>query len=538
MRYFFVLFLTTNLGAAVLSNDQISCTITEDGIQSISLAGREVTAQHALQYRVHQGFYNNLGIPPAPGTVAVGPVLHSVLTSTPASVTISDTCSNMTMTYTYSLDDTDIQMEAVLKNSDPLPFSKIMIELPAFVFGPDVSGNLTSWDSSYLAANWEKTLHPSTWVPLAVSYARDGNYGLALHCKSHFGKRSLFNAYQFSGHSGIPPTVAAITLYIGDYVPPGGRLVVDVTIHLTAKTDLASVLSSYVRDFQNFAPAMQYLPDDRPWIYFASIDASYVTAQNPLGYNGNSRRFDLPGGIQAFEDMVWPSVGVTQGTIFWQPQGYNRRGCQYRPDFDVWPDSVSANLPKLIAWYRSNGLKFGLCARPAEIVTPASPTSDQTCELDGDNASQMAMLLARFDAVAKLGVNAFYLDSFGTDINSYHIMKQLRAHLGNAVPTYTEFTSDLMLPYSGVYTELNPGGAGDRGTRWYNSDTLKIFRLLYPHSGILTTKFAGGSDRIPVSPSQFEAWKLTPMVEDYSAREYTEFFQDLIANHMNGNVWK
>jgi hypothetical protein len=240
--------------------------------------------------------------------------------------------------------------------------------------------------------------------------------------------------------------------------------------------------------------------------------------------------------------MVWPGVGVTQGTLFWQPQGCNPRGGEYRPDFDVWPDSVAANLPRLIAWYKAHGLRFGLCARPEDIITPAGPNADETCQLDGDNASQMAMLIARFDAVAKLGINGFYLDSFGLDINSYHIMKQLRAHLGKAVPTYSEFTSDLMLPYCGVYTELGAtgaaGGRPDGGTEWYDQETLKAFRLLYPRSSILTTKFAGMSGGFPVSTAQLAAWKLTPMVEDFQARQYMSFFKDLIANHLNGNQWK
>jgi len=121
-------------------------------------------------------------------------------------------------------------------------------------------------------------------------------------------------------------------------------------------------------------------------------------------------------------------------------------------------------------------------------------------------------------------------------------MKQLRAHLGNTVPAYSEFTSDLMLPYSGVYTELSPAGAAgsgpDGGTEWYDPDTLKAFRLLYPRCGILTTRFGVASGRPPITIAQFAAWKLTPMVEDYEARRYTAFFQDLIADHLKGNVWK
>ena len=541
MRYFILVLLTTKVGAAVLSNDQVSCTITEDGVQSISLAGKVVTAQPSAGFPAHQGFYASGSLPPAAGTAAVGPVVRSVLTSATGRVIVTDLCSNMSIAYTYSLSGSDIEMEAVLKNNDPRPFSNIMIALPTFAFGAQVSGNMKSWESSYLAANGRTAMHPSTWCPLAVSYARDENYGLALHCKSHFDKPSLFNALRFSGKIGVLPAVADMTLYIQDSVPPGDQLAVEVTIHLTTKTDLASVLSSYVRDFRSFAGAMRYQPDDRPWLQFTSFDASWVTPQNPLGFNGDSRRFDQPGGIRKFEDMVWPSVGVTQGTIFWQPQGFNPRGCQYRPDFDVWPDSVAANLPNLIAWYRANGLKFGLCARPADRVIPAGPDADKTCPLDGNDSRQMAALLGRFDAVTKLGVNAFYLDSFGLDINSYRIMKQLRAHLRSAVPTYSEFTSDLMLPFSGVYTELNPAGAAgggpDGGTKWYDPDTLTAFRLLYPHSAILTTKFAEAPGRFPISTAQFAAWKLTPMVEDFQARQYSGYFRELIARHMSRYLW-
>ena len=119
--------LDNQRGAAVLSNDQLSCTITENGIQSISLAGRVVTTQPTAGFPTHQGFYASNGVPPAAGTAAVGPVLKSVLTSTPAAVTVTDVCSNMAITYTYWLSGDDIDMEAVLKNNDTRPFSNIMI---------------------------------------------------------------------------------------------------------------------------------------------------------------------------------------------------------------------------------------------------------------------------------------------------------------------------------------------------------------------------------------------------------------------------
>lgn len=541
MRYVLLLFLSATAGGAVLSNDHISCAITEDGIQSISLDGRVVTTTPSAEFPTHQGFYSSLRYHPNPESAIVGPILHSSLTAAPTGVTVTDTAANMAMSYAYSLDGNDINLKATLRNNDPRRYSNIMLALPTFAFSPGVTGNLKAWDPSYLVGNGEVSFHPGLWSPLAVSFARDKNYGIALHCKSDFDKPTVFDAFQVWKTPGVAPTIADVTLYLQDTIQPGDQLVIDVTIRLVSNPDLATLLASYVHDFRAFAGPMQYQPDDRPWLQFAGIDSSFVTPQDPLGYSGDLRRLDLASGISKFEDLVWPSIGVTQGTIFWQPQGYNPRGCQYRPDFDVWPASVFATLPTLIAWYKANGLKFGLCARPADIVTPMGPNADQTCTLDGQNDSQIAMLLGRFDAVTKLGVNAFYLDSFGSDLNSYHIMKRIREHLGSAIPTYSEYTNDLMLPLSGVYTELNVNPAGGQGpdgsVHWYDKDTVAAFRLLYPQCTILTKGIDSGSEPA-VSPPTLAKWKMTPLVEDYQARKYRSYFQDLITNHISDNVWK
>jgi len=536
-----VILLSAVAGGAVLSNQQLSCTITQDGIQSIALAGRVITTQPSEGFPAHQGFYASRSFPALPGTASLGTRIHSTVTSANDGVTIDDAYSNMAMQYSYRLSGSDIELRATLQNHDTLPLHDAMIALPTFAFGSDVTGDIKSWDASYLMANSTEAHHPGIWCPLAVSYARDSNYGVALHCKSHFDSPTLFEASRFTAN-GVP-TVADITLYLWDVsVAPGGKLVVDITIHLTTQTDLASLVSSYVRDFRAFAGAMRYQPDDRPWLRFTSFDQQFVTPQDPLGYNGDTRRFDTPLGIQRFEDMVYPSVGVTQGTIFWQPQGFNPRGGQYRPDFDVWPQSVAANLPGLIQWYKSMGLKFGLCARCGKYVEPAGPVVDAVKEIDGNNPAQMATLLSRFDAVQKLGVNAYYMDDLGTDLNSYHIVRQVREHIGPGIPTYTEFTSDLLLPYSGVYTELNPHGKGggppNGGTRWYGPDTLAIFRMLYPQSGIITANVGDTSGRPIVRAAQLARWKLTPIAEDFQARDYRSFFQDFVQNYLQGILWK
>jgi hypothetical protein len=154
----------------------------------------------------------------------------------------------------------------------------------------------------------------------------------------------------------------------------------------------------------------------------------------------------------------------------------------------------------------------------------------------------MSALLARFNAVQKLGVRAYYFDDIGTDLTSYRIIRQIRDHLGPNIPTYSEFTSDLLLRYSGVYTQLNAhsagGGPPDGGTIWYSPDTLAIFRLLYPHSAIIAADITTPTGTPFVTPRQLARWKLTPIVEDNEARAFRPFFTDLTQNYQQNNLWK
>jgi|GEM_PF-5258828 len=490
-----------------------------------------------------QGVYDNPGYPPDAGTLRVSPTRSSQITRDGSKIKVIHEHDSLTAAYEYSLAGNDIHIAITLDNLDAaLPLTNIAIKLPAFQFKDDVNGNLKSWDLSYPLANPQNAFHPGTSSPLAVAYARDSTYGVAMYCPSHFDKPTLFNAAHPPKTDGFPPTVADATLFVKDIVPPGGSLKIDLTIRVTPQTDLPSLLASYIKDFETFAGPMRYDPDDRPWLSFSSFDKSHITPDNPLGYNGPDRRFDLPGGITRFERMVSPAVSVTQGTIFWEPQGYDPRGNLYRPDFDVWPESVRANLPTLINWYHQHKLKFGLLARPIDVVTPDSAGGEKLTRLNWRDPSQVAALLARFDHVISLGVNAFYFDSMGTDLDSWQTMRLIRAHLGPSIPTYSEMTNDLMLPYSGVYCQFPTGAKSNLAftgnTLWYDAATLQIFRLLYPHSGILVTRLPGGGIHPRVKIEQLAAWHLTPMVEDSDSGAIVPYFRDLIDLHMSGGLWK
>jgi hypothetical protein len=521
---------------ATLKNDALSVTIGINGVERIDLIGQKTVTAPRSAGCCREG-------------LIVGRVMPvSSISESAGTVAVTDRFADRAAKYVWSLDGNDLNESIEIQNQSAAPLGDpIQIGLPTFSFAADAAGLLPTWDIGYISAN--DSYHPSTWIPLAAQYAYDSTWGLCLHSREYITGQTVFTCSDpFQMHV---PRVADVVLYVKDTVPPKGTLRFSVTMRITPQTkgvDLSSLLAGYIRDYQSIVGPLQYDPDDRPLLEFAAIDTSFVTALNPFGYNGPNRRLDLDGGTRLFERMVSPANRVTSGTIFWQPQGINPRGVEYRPDFDVWPgpvhlpngetSDVQANLPKLIQWYLAHHLRFGLCARPADVIVAANAKADYTVHLDAGDTQRMAELLARFDVTTKLGVNQYYLDSFGTDMNSARMMRQIRARLGRKIPTFSEMTSDLMLPLSGVYTQTEMQFHPDGGTIWYSAEMLRIFRLLQPHCSILMTHITNNSGAPLYSPDQMGQWKLTPMVEDFLAPRYVQYFRTVMDKYQVNGLWK
>jgi hypothetical protein len=533
---------------ATISDDALTVTIDQNGVQRIVLNGAQVvTAPPAPTYR-RQGLYQTSSYPAPAGSLALSALKSTSLSQSNGVVSLTDQFDQLTATYEWSLHGNDLNESITLNNaSESKAYGEpILVAMPNFSFDAKYRGHLITWAPDYIAYN--QAYHPSIWVPLAAQYAYDTTWGLSLHSPSHLERMTMFAD---TGTTVGSRHFAVVTFYDKESIPPRQTARIDITIRITpqsADVDLANLLASYIRDYQGTVGGLRYVPDDRPLLQFAGFDPGHITPDDPLGYNGDGRRFDLLTGIWGFERMVMPGDSVTAGTIFWQPQGVNPRGVEYRPDFDVWPGpmvlanggtgDVQANLPRLIRWYGEHHLRFGLCARPEDYIVPASATKDMTAHLDAGNAPEMARLMARFDRMKKLGVNLYYLDSFGVDLNSVAIMKQIRAQVGPNVPTYSEFTSDLMLPYSGVYTQTANPPSPDGGTIWYSPEEFRIFRLLQPHCSILLTHISNGSGGPVYTVGQLGYWKMTPMVEDFLARRYLFYFRDLQRDYMVNGQWK
>ena len=184
---------------------------------------------------------------------------------------------------------------------------------------------------------------------------------------------------------------------------------------------------------------------------------------------GDDCRFDLDNPPRAGVTQFLAKKGNpmaesgAQGCIFWGLQGWSTRGAMYRPDFDQFPDAILAHIPQLVGRPCGPGASAsGLLARPAEIVIPMSRrprTGRPAHPLDRSRPDGGHVEPLRTGPSTWV-LRSSYLDSFGTDPDDVNIMRQLREHMvrkGVDVPTYTEFTFDTLLPYSGFYTELALG---------------------------------------------------------------------------------
>lgn len=503
-----------------IAGQYLNLTLSEQGLQQIVL-----NSKHSI-LATNNGLY--LNNPPSPLT-------HSLIGGNAKDVQITHIYNGITAYYNYSIYNNDITIQIKLTNGTNQPFVNPAFTFPTFNFSRNASGNMHSWHPTYLAYCGLSIYHPGLFTPLAASYANDDTFGICLHSPSHLLAQTLVNANWVT--DGIIPAQCTPNIYIIDTVPPQASINIVIILRVTDSITLPNLVGAYIADYKKIVGPLQYTPNDRPIIGSWPEDQTWVSSDSPLGLH-SARRIDTPEGITAMQTMLTPSIGLSQGTIFWQPQGWNPRGAQYRPDFDCWPPTIQQNLPTLINWFKANGISFGLCARAAQLISPATYTADGVYDIDYRNQSQLDMLWQRFQNVITQGVNLFYFDTFGIDTNSYNIMKFLRPKLGPTISVYTEYTSDILLPYSGVYTELMDN---DGDTRWYSRDTMTIFRLLQPTSSIITaselpadptTNLAGTSADI------YGKLKLTPIIPDFLSSAAKPLLQSLVNTYISDNVWK
>lgn len=423
----------------------------------------------------------------------------------------------------------DIQINVrVVNNSKSKRLNFLGVRLPIINFSRNATGNVNSWHWTYLRDNGPDLMHPSYRNPTSGVFAHDDRIGVGLSTSSHLQKRSVFLANWQA--NDIIPKDSEFLFFCELGLEAGDGKSFDCTMRVSKNRDWKYLLANYANAFKSQFPPQTQAVDVRPWSFFASADTSWVTPSNPFGFDGENRRFDTSEGTGRFiSNYVVPVAGVCQGMMMWAPQGVHPRGAAYRSDFDIFPPPIQANIPRLVAACKAAGLRIGLATRPSQLIWPQTYTGDNVVTLDGRNADQLNALWRRFDAMIQQGYTAFYLDSFGRDYNDFLIARFLRGKFGPGIPTYSEYITDVMMPYTGMYGELLDA---EGNLRWMSSQTMQILRWLSPQLPMMVKDMTGDVENAYKN-------KCTPCVIDYIAAGSAGELKRLNERYINANnTWK
>jgi hypothetical protein len=294
------------------------------------------------------------------------------------------------------------------------------------------------------------------------------------------------------------------------------------------------LMANYKAAYVSLMPPLQYNSDQRPVGQSVPCDQTWVTPTNPYGF-GFGRQFDQASGISSYLQWACQSMqGNSNGMIFWNPQGWNPRGCAYRPDFDIFPPTIDPQMDTLSAGISALNMRAGLATRPSQMVTTLNWTSDQLFDLDGGNPSQMAMLWTRFSNMISRGYTMFYMDSFLQSTDDQSIIEYLRSKMGPNVLTYSEFSTDLSMTYSGRYGET-VAGVQDGSLLWNTAIQIQVLRWLLPTTSFLVV------DRGNLGEAYLYQNKFSPMINDGALSVNSPYISSVIAplnaKYLKGSQW-
>ena len=445
-----------------------------------------------------------------PAAVGVGPVVS--LAADPAHATAHERHAAVTADYTFDLRGEDLRIAAHVANADPAhAVQPIAFTGLTFHFNPavPVTGQLSTAHWTYLQARGLDLFHPSVASPVGCWWAADDRFAFSAYSESEFDRPVLFIA-EYGGRDGVIPSDCQAALYTDRAVPPGGSVDVTCAFRVTADRSLPHLLAPYKAVYDRRFPLPMYTPDRRGVGMFSEVDQQHVTPSNPLGYHGPACRFDTPRGTAIYVQRNPPMCRRAGflGEIFWAIGGF--RPPMYPPDFDVMPPAVQANIPALVKGFHDQGLRVGLCARAGDGVRRPPGSAPSLYRLSADDPGQMRVLADRFRHAMSMGFDMFYLDSIGGGgMNDLRIIRHIRNAVGPGVLLYSEYCTDLELPYADRYCEW----VGDGGIFWTPPEDYAALRLLCPWATWLCN-----SRTSALVPPSFAKLGLVPLVLDQSLR--------------------
>jgi hypothetical protein len=456
---------------------------------------------------------------------------------------IEQTAAGMIASHTFTVQGDDLLITTAVANTGRLPIQTPRLSGLTVHFAKNAAGFMRSMDSSYTRAQGIDIMHPSgAMVPLGAAFADDGEFGVGLHTPSHLQKAKLIQAGYVENF--IIPKECVAQIDFNDSVEPWETKTYALNFRFAMANDWKSnpsqawqiLLAAYKRDFQAELGSITYEPDDRPLAQFSAVDEGAIKPNNPYGFHSDIDRFDSPIGTREYLNMLLPGLRRAGGAgcLFWALAGWNPRGCNYRPDFDVFPPAIAANIPALIAGFKAVGLRVGLASRPGEYVDRETWTGDQTVQLCADSPDQMSKIWKRFENAIKLGFDMFYMDSFPLTQNHHRILQFLRKKAGPKILFFTEEGTEISAIYGGRYLEW---GKGEQ-LSWTTPQLIEITRWLTPGASFLCKRI---DEHVTVD--RLGAMKLSPLMLDYTFADASprsvpvQLFQ-IGQTYLNGKTWK
>jgi hypothetical protein len=438
----------------------------------------------------------------------------------------------LSIEYTYTFDGEDVQIKAwVTNNDESAPLAIVHFSGLTIDFGHPPTGSMPLWHGSYTVANPESSWHPVN-CRIGASWGIGDGFGVGMTPGDAFDLATMCMwEWNWSPDIREKDTKRQLRYFIKAPVQPQTARAFTLTLRISTNTGWKHLIAPYKALFerQNGGKLAYDRADARPLIMSVVNSAvGYINENNRYGLH-SGRRIDSAQGVEEFANglITGGKRAEAQGVILWGQGGSDPRGAMYRPDFDVVPPEMEANLPKLAERLKAAGMTMGLTARPAEVVQRANFTSDLTTWL-APTPSNLQVLGNRFKKTMEWGTRTYYLDTFGNRIDDVAIMRSLRTVIGRDVQTYCEHGSDVILPYSGLYTEL----AWDASQKQYTFAFLAVehmlfFRWLCPEVPIAARlhfeKFWEAPAPGELPPVEFLLkHKISPLLADYQLVHHPE----------------
>ena len=433
----------------------VSYAVTSEGLSSITVGGKQVA-----KGSWHAANMTQLREPAA----APAPLLFDDRTmeviEPGARVRVRHAGPAATATFEYAFAGEDVRIKARVENGTDKAIKATSFEGLSFLFDSAPKGWMVSLDPSWLKAHVEgfRGFHPSFENRIGGSYATDESFGVGLTPLN----TGLVHTGFFWWGDPAGPNARRLVSVRPQEIPAGGALTFEMAMRVSPKRDWKHLLDPYKQHFtKTFAhPTLgpvHYKADFRPMASMSIADTPSITKDNPYGFHGDARRVDLPDGMKRFCDMVVPGLveGRGQGMIIWALGGWDTRGAMYRPDFDVLPPEVEANLPQMRQAFERGNVRMGVCTRPGEIAFRGTWKEDWTVRINADDPQHLEIMWGRFKKMIDQGFTLFYLDTFGESLADVKAMQFCRSKMGPDIQTFVEHPCDVTLAFSGAYMELN-----------------------------------------------------------------------------------